>query len=260
LTIKQTYELKVAGNERLPRIFSKGRYVAEHLGKRERAKAERRHRIVQAARDLIRETGSTDLSMRTLALRADVSLSTPYNLFGSKRAVVLAVLEDERDFAERFHNLKSGNSIDRVFAAHELGFSYYTEDPDFYRTIWRALLSGSGQDDTGLATPERLAQTRAIWRGLVGAAARDGYVSDEVSVDLIVQAMANVTGGALLSWAMGSLQTSALTPTVGIGYALCMKGAATPKGRPLFDKHIATYQTALSRVSSGSAERSPETL
>ena len=67
--------------------------ITEDLGKREQAKAERRHRIVRAARDLIRETGDTDLSMRMLAQRAKVSLSTPYNLFGSKRAVVLAVLE-----------------------------------------------------------------------------------------------------------------------------------------------------------------------
>ena len=34
--------------------------------------------------------------MRALAVRAGVSLATPYNLFGSKRAIVLAVLEDVR--------------------------------------------------------------------------------------------------------------------------------------------------------------------
>ena len=50
--------------------------ITEDLGKREQAKAERRHRIVRAARDLIRETGDTDLSMRKLAQRAEVSLST----------------------------------------------------------------------------------------------------------------------------------------------------------------------------------------
>ena len=57
--------------------------MAEDIGRREQAKAERKLRIVRAARDLIRETGHTDLSMRALSKRADVSLSTPYNLFGS---------------------------------------------------------------------------------------------------------------------------------------------------------------------------------
>lgn len=234
--------------------------MAEDLGKREQAKARRRLRIIHAARELIRETGDTDLSMRMLAQRADVSLSTPYNLFGSKRAVVLAVLEDERDFAERFARLDRGNSIDRIFGAHELAFGYYTGDPVFYRTLWRALLSTSSQDDMGLATPERLAQTRAIWQGLVEAARSEGYLDNDLSTDLIIQAMAHVTGGALLSWAVGSLSTSALTPTVGIGYALCLKGAATPSGAAVLAERISAYQAALSEESTNSAALSPETL
>jgi AcrR family transcriptional regulator len=234
--------------------------ITEDLGKREQAKAERRHRIVRAARDLIRETGDTDLSMRMLAQRAEVSLSTPYNLFGSKRAVVLAVLEDERDFAKRFRKLDSGNSIERIFGAHELAFSYYTGDPDFYRTLWRALLSTSGHDDTGLATPERLAQTRAIWLGLLGNAARDGFLSKDVPVELIVQTMAQITGGALLSWAVGSLSTSALTPTVGIGYALCLTGASNLSGKGLLRSKMSAYQSELSTGGSGETEYSPETM
>jgi AcrR family transcriptional regulator len=234
--------------------------ITEDLGKREQAKAERRHRIVRAARDLIRETGDTDLSMRMLAQRAKVSLSTPYNLFGSKRAVVLAVLEDERDFAKRFRKLNSGNSIERIFGAHELAFSYYTGDPDFYRTLWRALLSTSGQDDTGLATPERLAQTRAIWLGLLANAARDGFLSKDVPVELIVQTMAQISGGALLSWAVGSLSTSALTPTVGIGYALCLNGASNRSGRDLLRSKMSDYQSTLSKTGKGVSQYSPETM
>lgn len=61
-------------------------------GRREQAKAERRDKIVRAARDLIRETGDMNLSMRMIAKRAEVSVATFYNLFGSKRAIVMAVL------------------------------------------------------------------------------------------------------------------------------------------------------------------------
>ena len=60
-------------------------------GRREAGKTERRQRIIRAARQLIRQTGNAGLSMRALAVRAGVSLATPYNLFGSKRAIVLAV-------------------------------------------------------------------------------------------------------------------------------------------------------------------------
>src|SRR6185295_15437479 len=96
---------------RLDRGIVLVRAMAAGLGRREQAKAERRLRIINAARDLIRETGDTNLSMRTIAKRAKVSLATPYNLFGSKRAVVLAVLEDERDFYERFSSLHPVNSL-----------------------------------------------------------------------------------------------------------------------------------------------------
>ncbi|MBR9834777.1 MAG: TetR/AcrR family transcriptional regulator [Alphaproteobacteria bacterium] len=234
--------------------------MADEPGKREQAKAERRIRIVQAARDLIRETGETDLSMRTLAQRAEVSLSTPYNLFGSKRAVVLAVFEDERDFAQRFQALDGVSSIDRIFAAHELAFGYYTNDPDFYRTLWRALLSTTTQDDTGLATPQRRAQTRAIWRGLVQAASDEGYLTEDVSLDLVLQAMAQITGGALLSWAMGSLSTGALTASVGMGYGLCLRGVASPAGIRHLGPHIARYQDQLAQVGPRLSERISETL
>ncbi|MEL6830907.1 MAG: helix-turn-helix domain-containing protein [Pseudomonadota bacterium] len=234
--------------------------MSDDLGKREQAKAERRSRIVQAARDLIKETGNTELSMRLLAQRAEVSLSTPYNLFGSKRAVVLAVLEDERDFAKRFRRLQTTNSVERVFAAHELAFRYYTSDPEFYRTLWRALLSTTNEDDSGLASPERLAQTRAIWHGLVQAVADEGHLTPGAEVDLVLQSMAHITGGALLSWAMGSLRTPQLTPSVGLGYALCLKGAATQSGQRLLDRHISDYQNVLSNFGPGVLLRSPETL
>ena len=88
------------------------------MSRREEAKDERRRRIITAARDLIRETGDMGLSMRAIAARANVSLSTPYNLFGSKRAIVVAVLEDIREFHERFAKLRSVNAVERVFQAH----------------------------------------------------------------------------------------------------------------------------------------------
>ncbi len=71
------------------------------MSRREEAKAERRRQIVRAARELIVERGDAGLSMRELARRAGVSQATPYNLFGTKRAILLAVLQDVEDFGVR---------------------------------------------------------------------------------------------------------------------------------------------------------------
>lgn len=214
-------------------------------GKREQAKSERRSRIVRAARDLIRETGDTDLSMRMIAQRAEVSLATPYNLFGSKHAVVLAVFEDERDFVVRFSKLKASNAIERIFDAHTLATGYFTDDPDFYRPLWRALLGSQDGDSTGLATPERLERNRAGWRALLEHAQVEGLMDRSVSSDVLERSLSTMANGAMLSWVMGMLATSELLPTTALGYALMLRGAATPAGAKILQTKIELYQAML---------------
>ena len=216
--------------------------VAAVSGRREKAKAERRLKLVRAARDLIRETGDTNLSMRMIAHRAEVSLATPYNLFGSKRALVMAVLEDERDFLHRFMSLKVDNAIDRIFEANALGAGYFIQDPDFYRPLWKALLDTNGEDDTGLATPERLAQTRAAWRWLLTTAQEEDLLRRDMPVEVLERTMSHLGNGLMLSWAMGTMATDELLPASGLGYALVLYSAATPAGRIHLDRQIARYR------------------
>jgi AcrR family transcriptional regulator len=215
-------------------------------GRREEGKLARRSRIVRAARDLIRETGDTDLSMRMIAQRAGVSLATPYNLFGSKHAVVLAVFEDERDFAQRFGKLKAANAIDRIFDAHALAMGYYTDDPDFYRPLWRALLDTQGADTTGLATPERLERNRAAWRMLIEAAQAEELLERSISADLLERTLTLTAYGAMFSWAMGMLPTDELLASAGLGYALTLQGAATPAGAKILERRIDGYKELMS--------------
>lgn len=214
-------------------------------GRRQLAKDERRSRIVRAARDLIRETGDTDLSMRMIAQRAEVSLATPYNLFGSKRAVVLAVFEDERDFAARFSRLQATNAIDRIFDAHDLAIGYYIDDPDFYRTLWKALLNTHGSDSTGLATHERLDRNRAAWRLLLDTAESEGLLDGAVSSDVLERTLSCLSNGAMLAWAMDALPTEALGATTALGYALALRGTATPAGAELLKPRIIRCQALL---------------
>ncbi|MEX1252058.1 MAG: helix-turn-helix domain-containing protein [Hyphomonas sp.] len=217
------------------------------VGRREQAKADRRLKIVRAARDLIRETGDTNLSMRMIAQRAEVSIATPYNLFGSKRAVVMAVLEDERDFLHRFNSLKVDNAIDRLFEAHALGTGYFIQDPDFYRPLWKALLDTNGEDNTGLATPERQEQTRAAWRWLLSCAQEEGLLHTGVPVEMLERTLSHLGNGIMLSWAMGTLPTRELLPSASLGYALILSASATPAGKPLLERQISKHREALAR-------------
>ncbi|MFI4934728.1 MAG: TetR/AcrR family transcriptional regulator [Caulobacterales bacterium] len=218
------------------------------MSRRETAKAERRHRIVTAARDLIRETGDTGLSMRAIAARAEVSLSTPYNLFGSKRAIVLAVLEDIEDFHERFSRLKSVSAVDRIFQAASMSISYYVEDPEFYRTLWNGVFDMSGKEvRAALARPER----DAFWLSLVNAAAEEGALLVEIDTQLLLRDLDLTFAAVMLNWVLRGLTAEELAPAVGYGYALTLRGAASEAWQARLAKRIDDYQKQLLKLRRG---------
>ena len=214
------------------------------MSKREDAKTERRRRIVTAARELIRETGDAGLSMRAIAARAKVSLTTPYNLFGSKRAIVIAVLDDVREFQERFSNLHQVNAIDRIFHAVSLSLSYYVEDPDFYRTLWTEALDMSGKElRTALITPQRY----AFWWALIAEAGREGALLPGLDHDLLLRNLDLVFGSVMLAWVLGGVEVEDLEPSVGFGYALALRGAASADAQLRIEKRLMDFQKQLMR-------------
>ena len=71
------------------------------MSNREEAKHSRRRKIVRAARVLMQQTGDAGFSMRALAEQAGVSIATPYNLFGSKQAIMFAVLDADLEYYQK---------------------------------------------------------------------------------------------------------------------------------------------------------------
>lgn len=213
-------------------------------GRREAGKAERRRRIIHAARDLIRETGNAGLSMRALAARAGVSLATPYNLFGSKRAIVLAVLDDVRVFQDRFASIKTSDPLERLFTALDMAVEFYVADPPFYRTLWAAVFDVS--DDVRGAI---LNSTRnAFWRDLVARVAEAGVVTPDANVELLFRVLDRSFESAMLEWVMGELAPDLLAPTVRYGYALILKGAASDGWRGPLEVRVAESQARIEAV------------
>jgi AcrR family transcriptional regulator len=214
------------------------------MSRREEAKEERRRRIVTAARDLIRETGDVGVSMRAIAGRADVSLSTPYNLFGSKRAIVLAVLEDIREFTERFAKLRPANALERIFQVLSMSIRYCVDDPDFYRALWTGVFDLSGKEvRSALLLPER----DAFWLSLVDAAALEGALSPEIDAAMLLRSLDLTYASIMLSWVVGALRTSELEAVAGYGYALSLRGAASPEWQPYLAEKVSRYQAQMLR-------------
>ena len=214
------------------------------MSRREDAKEERRRRIVIAARDLIRETGDAGVSMRAIADRADVSLSTPYNLFGSKRAIVLAVLGDIREFTKKFARLRPANGIDRIFQVLSMSIRYYVDDPDFYRALWTGVFDMSRKEvRSALAMPER----DAFWLFLIDAGAREGALSPEIDTAMLLRSLDLTFAAVMLSWVVGELKTGELEAVAGYGYALALRGAASPEWQPFLAEKVSSYQKQMLR-------------
>ncbi len=211
------------------------------LSRREAGKAERRRQIIRAARDLIRETGNAGLSMRGLAVRAGVSLATPYNLFGSKLAIVVAVLQDVREFQERFSTLRVADPVEKIFAALDMSIAFYLGDPAFYRTMWAAVLDVSDGVREEILNPKR----DAFWRGLVEEAARAGAITEDVVPGLLLRQLEAILHSVMFGWVVGEIGPARLKPIARHGYALLLLGAAAPEWRGPLRARVLEAQAVL---------------
>jgi AcrR family transcriptional regulator len=207
--------------------------------RREAAKAERRSRIIKAARDLIGETGDAGLSMRALATKAGVSLATPYNLFGSKRAVLVAVLEDIKGFGTRFAGFRSLDPLDRILRAARLAVSYYEADPIFYRALWTSILAASASEERGaIFNPKR----DSFWMTLLDDAVGAGLLLPDIDTSVLLRNLDYTFRSVMLHWVIAEIELKDIQAAVGYGYALALRGAATPKGQVLMLERLKAFQ------------------
>ncbi|MCC2655165.1 MAG: hypothetical protein K0Q76_273 [Panacagrimonas sp.] len=109
---------------------------------REGQKEDRRTRILDAAEALIRQTGATDFPMTVLAERAALSGPTPYNLFGSKGAILYALLNRSLDdlFNDVEHGAHSDDPVEVVVEATLTAADAFAADPQYYRPLYGFLL------------------------------------------------------------------------------------------------------------------------
>ncbi|HEV7493131.1 TetR/AcrR family transcriptional regulator [Baekduia sp.] len=125
-----------------------------------------RAQLLAAAGDLLREEGYAATSMRAVADRADVRLSLVHYHFGSKRGLLVAVLEDLTErLLERQQKMFSD---DRPFADQwRTACDHLREDirSGYVRILWE--LWSAGLADPELA--ERWRATQRGWRELIEA-------------------------------------------------------------------------------------------
>jgi AcrR family transcriptional regulator len=195
---------------------------------RERSKAERRKRIVAAARELVLEGGISNLSMKLLAERAGVGIATPYNLFGSKQDVMLAVLDEAvAAFQERVAATKRSNELELLFRAVTLAKQLYAADPDFYRAVMLAVYNSGGREFRGTFSSTR----RLFWQNLASGAVAGGFIRKDVQIAPLTLHFAHVFVSVLRDWVLGDISLDEMEAQIQYGFALSLMGVSTGKSR-----------------------------
>ena len=109
---------------------------------RARQKEQRRQRLMDAAERLIRATGSTEFAMTHVAEGAEVSATTPYNLFGSKVALLYALLNRSMDRVDTIGETLDAESdaVRKLLTAADSVAHLFAADPRFYRPLLQVLV------------------------------------------------------------------------------------------------------------------------
>jgi AcrR family transcriptional regulator len=221
------------------------------MGSREQSKQQRRDSIVRAARELMEQTGHTGFSMRALARRAGVSIATPYNLFGSKQAIMFAILEAElAGYGERLRRARA-DELDRFFRSVSLVRAMYAGAPAFHRAILVAIYSEGGPEFRSMFS----GPIHAHWRAMVERCIGAGYLADAVEPNAFAVNLGQTFFSCILEWAYGQISLDELEARVQYGFALALLGMATPAAAERLRGRVLEAQARLWRLWTKAAEK-----
>jgi AcrR family transcriptional regulator len=210
------------------------------MSKREEAKQYRRDAILRAARELIQETHQAGFSMRSLAQRSGLSIVTPYNLFGSKQAILLSLLDSDIANFRRTLGDVDADELDRLFNAVSLGTEFFESEPDYYRTVLAAVYRGGKEYRAMFRGPRR-----AFWRELVDDAIRAGYLGKHVSPEPFTTNLVSIFFSAIMEWVSDEISLPEMDARAQYGFALALLAVATPKGKRRLQTQVGQLQKAL---------------
>jgi AcrR family transcriptional regulator len=214
------------------------------MGLREKQATQRRDRILAAARKLIRRTGGTGFSMRALADEAEVSLATPYNLFGSKAGVLYALLNVSLENLDRATvTFSSTTPVERVLEVAGIAADVYARDAAFYRPLMQFLLGARDVEHR----PRFIEQSLRRWTRTVQAAVRHGLLSSSVDVDLLARQLMINFIGVLDLWINEELDEEGCRAQSLYGSTLLVLASASAAVRPTLIERLKVIERCLPR-------------
>ena len=164
---------------------------------RERGKADRRVRVVEAARSILGTEGVEGLSMRVLSVESGVSLPTIYSLIGGRDDVLAAVLDQLGTMFDADVAASSQGGLDRCLEITDRLLDTMTAHATLARSIIVEGLTPMLADaDSSLFRRYALALVTAL-----ADASAAGDLDEDAEPVLIVDQMVSLTAVRIFRWA-----------------------------------------------------------
>jgi AcrR family transcriptional regulator len=186
-------------------------------------KAERRERILDAARKLVQKRGYDGLTMRDLAAEAKVSVPTLYNLFGSKDAILVTELEAMSGAIMRALPKTGDSYFQRGMAAFEVGMRIIEESPAFFRAVIQMFMTSPETDDIRERTEQGFI---AIMEANLTAAQAAGQLADWAQPQIVARHMFQLHMAGFLAWGLGKIDLHAFRIATLSGICHLLAGVA----------------------------------
>lgn len=170
------------------------------MSKREEAKTLNRARIRAAAEAIVRGEGMDKLTMRSLAEVAGVSLRTPYNLFGSKTDVLIALLDEAGFEFTRLGSVRSdGAAIAQLLSGLGRIETFFAGDEEYYRGIYAAIMTSDHPEARSTSVGRAIDSARV----LIAEAVAHGELRADTDARLLGRHLAITLLAVLGMWGSG---------------------------------------------------------
>ena len=213
--------------------------VAEALASgHSRGKAKRQRAILDAAREIMAQTGEAGLTMFAVASRAGVSPATPYNLFGSKQAILTAVYEEDMvDFHANYEVRACADPLGRIFDLADLSIEHWKSSPDFYKALLIVLSRNTGSRVDGAWSPRR-----SYSRRLIQKLAAAGGLEASAPLEALATALVRTLKSVGQEWVDGELTLDEAGHEVGVAFGVVLTGFVTSETKPALARILQRYQ------------------
>jgi AcrR family transcriptional regulator len=231
----------------------KGPETTAPRSRRQANVAARRQRILDSARTLLSEAGPDGLSMRKLARQADLSVTTLYNLVGSRDEILRALIDDSAELLESRVRPPAffGDPLARTVMAFDSMLRYMVEHAAILKPVIAANLATGyveelAKDESGLF----FRGAKQLVRKFLADALAEGQIRGLVSQQFLEEEFYVGLEMALDRWVFGLIDQEEFRVKSLCGAYLTLLAVASPESRPLLEKELRKLERRLKKARS----------